>query len=73
VLAHHKHTSPERIVLLSGEMSVRYDGQEPERLRPGTYAYGPAGVPHAVTCLSRKPCVLFIAFVDPVDAIPVDH
>ena len=27
VLAHHKHTSPERIILISGEMTVRYDGQ----------------------------------------------
>ena len=73
VLAHHKHTSPERIILLSGEMSVRYDGQKAVRLRPGTYAYGPADVPHVATCLSNKPCVLFIAFIDPVDAIPVAH
>lgn len=73
VLAHHKHTSPERIIVLSGEMSVRYDGQAKVLLRPGTYAYGPAGVPHAVTCRSKEPCVLFIAFVDPVDAIPVAH
>jgi len=73
VLAHHKHTSPERIVLLSGDMSVRYDGQKAVRLRPGTYAYGPAHVPHVATCLSKQPCVLFIAFIDPVDAIPVAH
>jgi quercetin dioxygenase-like cupin family protein len=73
VLAHHKHTSQERIVLISGEMAVRYDGQPSVRLRPGTYAYGPAGVAHAATCLSKEPCVLFIAFVQPVDAIPVAH
>jgi len=24
-------------------------------------------------CLSKQPCVLFIAFVQPVDAIPVTH
>lgn len=73
VLAHHKHTSPERIVLISGEMTVRYDGQPSARLRPGTYAYGPSHLPHVATCLSKEPCVLFIAFVDPVDAIPVAH
>jgi quercetin dioxygenase-like cupin family protein len=73
VLAHHKHTSAERIVLISGELDVRYDGQQSARLRPGTYAYGPAGVPHVATCLSKQPCVLFIAFVQPVDAIPVTH
>ena len=71
VLAHHKHTSPERIVLLSGEMSVRYDGQSKALLWPGTYAYGPAGVAHSATCLSKEPCVLFIGFIQPVDAIPV--
>ncbi|MCP9816718.1 cupin domain-containing protein [Synechococcus sp. GreenBA-s] len=73
VLAHHKHTSPERIVLLSGEMTVRYDGQQAVRLRPGTYAYGPAGLAHVATCVSKHPCVLFIAFIEPVDAIPVAH
>jgi quercetin dioxygenase-like cupin family protein len=73
VLAHHKHTSPERIVMISGEMSVRYDGQQSVRLRPGTYAYGPAGLAHEATCLSKESCVLFIAFVEPVDAIPVAH
>lgn len=73
VLAHHKHTSPERIVLMSGEMAVRYDGQQSVRLRPATYAYGPAGLAHEATCLSKEPCVLFIAFVEPVDAIPVAH
>jgi quercetin dioxygenase-like cupin family protein len=73
VLAHHKHTSPERIVLISGEMTVRYDGQQAVRLRPGTYAYGPAELPHVATCLSKEPCVLFIAFIEPVDAIPVAH
>lgn len=73
VLAHHKHTSSERIVLIAGDMTVRYDGQQAVRLRPGTYAYGPPDLPHVATCLSKEPCVLFIAFVEPVDAIPVTH
>jgi uncharacterized RmlC-like cupin family protein len=33
----------------------------------GTYAYGPAGAPHTGECLSKEPCVLFIAFEGPVD------
>lgn len=73
VLAHHKHTSPERIVLISGDMTVRYAGQKPVTLRPGTYAYGPAGLAHEATCFSKRPCVLFIAFIEPVDAIAVPH
>ena len=29
--------------------------------------YGPAGRPHAATCMAAEPCVLFIAFDGPVD------
>ena len=37
-------------------------------LEPGTYAYGPAGMPHRGTCAAGDQCVLFIAFEGPVDA-----
>lgn len=67
----HWHTSPERMVLVTGEMSVTYEGQEPVVLKPGMYAYGPAKLPHSANCLSSEPCVLFIAFELPVDAMPV--
>ena len=67
----HWHTSPERMVLVSGELHVTYDGQEPVILRPGMYAYGPAKAVHRGRCASSEPCVLFIAFEGPVDATPV--
>lgn len=67
----HTHTSAERMVLVSGELEVRYDGQAPIRLKPGSYAYGPAGRPHSGTCAKGDPCVLFIAFESPLDALPV--
>ncbi len=67
----HWHTSPERMVLVSGELHVTYDGQEPVVLRPGMYAYGPAKAVHRGRCASSEPCVLFIAFEGPVDATPV--
>ena len=70
VIPRHWHTSAERMVLVSGEMAVSYDGQEPATLRPGTYAFGPAKAPHSATCASAAPCVLFIAFEGPVDAHP---
>lgn len=69
----HWHTSPERMVLVSGELHVTYDGQEPTVLRPGTYAYGPAKAIHRGRCASAEPCVLFIAFEGPVDATAVAH
>ena len=66
----HWHTSAERMVLVSGEMTVAYAGQKPTTLRPGTYAYGPPKATHDATCTSAAACVLFIAFEGPVDAHP---
>jgi mannose-6-phosphate isomerase-like protein (cupin superfamily) len=67
----HWHTSPERMVLVTGEMHVTYERQEPMVLKPGMYAYGPAKLPHSAKCASTEPCVLFIAFELPIDTIPV--
>lgn len=66
----HTHTSAERMVLVSGELEVTYQGQAAARLLPGHYAYGPAGRPHSGRCVSDVACILFIAFESPVDAIP---
>lgn len=65
----HWHTSPERMVLVAGELHVTYDGHATAVLRPGTYAYGPARMPHKAACGDAGPCVLFIAFESPVDAV----
>ena len=69
----HWHTSAERMVLVAGELHVTYDGQKTAVLRPGTYAYGPAKRPHKGFCASTSPCVLFIAFESPLDAVPVEN
>jgi quercetin dioxygenase-like cupin family protein len=66
----HWHTSAERMVLVAGELHVTYDGQKKAVLKPGTYAYGPAKKPHSGSCVSSEPCVLFIAFQSPLDAVP---
>jgi hypothetical protein len=52
-------------------MEVTYDGQDTATLKPGAYAYGPARHPHHAACVSDDPCILFIAFEEPLDAIPV--
>ncbi|MEN8140292.1 MAG: cupin domain-containing protein [Thermodesulfobacteriota bacterium] len=70
-IPHHWHTSPERMVLVSGTLKVTYDNQTTETLEPGTYAYGPAKLPHTAFCEEGEACVLFIAFEDPVDAFAV--
>ena len=41
-------------------------------LKPGTYAHGPAKHPHMGYCASASPCILFIAFESPLDAVPVE-
>lgn len=66
-IPHHWHSSAERMVLVSGELHVTYDGHDPVELKTGMYAYGPAAAPHVGECVSAVPCVLFIAFEGPVD------
>jgi hypothetical protein len=43
----------------------------PRSSKRGSYAYGPAELVHEGACLSAEPCVLFIAFEQPLDAIPM--
>ena len=69
----HWHTSAERMVLVSGELKVTYQGQSATTLKPGMYAYGPPKVAHQATCAKGDPCVLFIAFESPLDANPGVH
>lgn len=66
----HTHTSAERMVLVSGTLDVTYQGEPTRTLKTGMYAYGPAGKPHSAVCARGAPCVLFIAFESPLDAVP---
>ncbi len=68
----HWHTSAEHMILVSGELHVTYEGQKPSILRAGSYAYGPAKAKHEARCANRGPCVLFIAFELPIDAVLVE-
>ena len=68
-IAPHTHTSAERMVLVSGTLDVKYEGQAPVTLKTGMYAYGPAGKVHEASCHKGKDCVLFIAFESPLDAV----
>jgi quercetin dioxygenase-like cupin family protein len=64
----HRHTSPEHMTLAAGELEVTYSGQKPFTMRVGSFAYGPAKLPHTARCTSKMPCVLSIAFESAVDA-----
>ncbi|QDW66558.1 cupin domain-containing protein [Luteimonas granuli] len=68
----HWHTSAEHMVLVSGKLHVTYDGHAATVLDVGTFAHGPAELPHKASCVSDEPCVLAIAFELPVDAFASD-
>lgn len=71
-IPHHWHTSAERMVLVSGELAVSYDGHPTQTLKVGMYAYGPPRLGHSAVCAGGADCILFIAFEAPVDAVPGD-
>jgi len=70
VVPNHKHNSAERMIVISGLLEVQYEGEQPKRIKAGSYAYGPANKAHTAKCI-KGPCVIFIAFEDPLDAIPL--
>ena len=51
----HRHTSAERMVLVSGQMNVTYEGQDAVTIRAGDYAFGPPGTPHSARCVPGRP------------------
>lgn len=65
----HTHTSAERMILVTGELRVKYKGAPTATLTPGMYAFGPAGLAHDAECQRGPACTLFIAFEGPVDAV----
>lgn len=67
----HWHTSAERMILVSGELHVTYEGEKEQIMKVGTYAFGPSTKTHTAKCGDKDPCVLFIAFEEPLDAFPM--
>jgi len=71
-IPYHTHTSRERMVLVSGELEVTYDNHESATIKKGDFAYGPAKLPHKAYCKKGDDCILYIGFVTPIDAMPVE-
>ncbi len=67
-IPNHWHNSPERMILLAGELAVTYEGEKTQIMKVGSYAYGPSKKPHTAKCGDDGPCIIFIAFEDPLDA-----
>ena len=62
----HWHTSPEHIVAVKGKFTAAFDGA---KQATGVYTYIPSKLPHSARCDDTEPCVIFIGFERPVDAI----
>ncbi len=71
-IPNHWHSSPERMILLSGKLSVTYENETTQVMKTGSYAYGPSSKKHTAKCISKEPCVIFIAFEEPLDAFAVE-
>ena len=69
-IPNHWHTSAERMVLVSGILYVTYEGEATRTMKVGSYAFGPSKKAHTAKCGDEGPCVLFIAFEEPLDAFP---
>ena len=50
---------------------VTYEGEKAQIMKVGTYAFGPSTKPHTAKCGDKDPCVIFIAFEEPLDAFPM--
>lgn len=72
-IPYHMHTSQERMVLVSGELEVTYDNHETATIKKGDFAYGPAKLPHKAYCKKGEDCILYIGFIAPLDAIPIEE
>ena len=70
-IPNHWHNSPERMILLSGELKVTYEGEKTRTMKIGSYAYGPSKKPHTAKCGDDGPCIIFIAFENPLDAFEI--
>lgn len=68
----HWHNSPERMILVAGELEVTYQGEKSRTLKAGSYAYGPSKKSHSAKCGNAGPCILFIAFEEPLNVIPIE-
>lgn len=55
----HTHTHAYHGVVVHGELTNPYPGEEGVVMRSGDYWYVPAGVAHSNECVSDEPCVFF--------------
>lgn len=55
----HRHTNAYHGVVVQGEFTNPYPGQQAVVMRPGDYWRVPAGMAHSNECVSDDPCLIF--------------
>lgn len=55
----HRHTNAYHGVVVQGEVTNPYPGQDGVVMRPGDYWHVPAGMAHSNECVSDEPCLIF--------------
>jgi len=56
-------------VTVRGKFSVTFEDGRKASLDQGAYTLIPGGMPHSARCEGPEPCVFFIGFEKPVDAV----
>lgn len=70
----HNHTAGFHGLLVAGSFTNVYQGDpNPVPMTPGSYWFTPPGMPHANTCVSAEPCVIYGQFTGPFDSVPVEE
>ena len=69
----HTHTSPYKIVVMSGTFLQTPEGKSEMRLGPGSYAFQPGGAyKHVTGCDKASECVIFVDGPGKFDLIPAE-
>lgn len=55
----HRHTNAYHGVVVQGEVTNPYPGQDAVVMRPGDYWHVPGGMEHSNACVSDEPCLIF--------------
>jgi quercetin dioxygenase-like cupin family protein len=71
LIIYHTHNSHERMILISGDLEVQYQGEKVTVLKASSYTYSLERKLHRAKYLNNGPCVLFVAMVDLFDAVPI--
>jgi len=67
----HIHSHSYRAVVLKGEMTNPFEGEEnPPVLKPGSFWSVAAETPHTTACVSDTPCEFFMYGSDSFDFVP---